>query len=494
LVLDPWQEFVLERALGERPDGQWAAPTVGLVVARQNGKNAILEARELAGLFVFGEMVIIHSAHEQATASEQFRRVLRLIETVPEFDRRVMKIVRGKGSEAVELKSGQRILFKTRTGGGGLGFSVDTIVFDEAMILSSDAISALIPTMSARSMNSNTQTWYTGSAVDQLNAKHDGLALARLRERGIAGVPRVAYFEWSAPGDDPMRVTDVEAADPDVIRRANPGYEIRISREWVEHERTVEMGAREYAVHRLGVGDWPDTSEDSGRIIPRDMWAGLAERDRSNRIASLETFGVDTNTDQTWASIGVAGRRADDRWQVGVVRHDRGKAWVVPACLELLEAHPEARIVVDPRGPAANLIPDLVEAGIEPLEPSTQEYGTACADFVAAVVEDRLRYPFPQPELSDAVADARKQALGDRWKWSRRNSTSADISPLVAATLALWGAQSGATAFTTVMFASDEREPEPEMVGARGPVILTQADVTTCFRCATGSPCPIHDP
>lgn len=64
LILDPWQAFVLEHALGERGDGQWAAFEVGLVVPRQNGKGSVLEARELAGLFLFGEELILHSAHE----------------------------------------------------------------------------------------------------------------------------------------------------------------------------------------------------------------------------------------------------------------------------------------------------------------------------------------------------------------------------------------------------------------------------------------------
>src|SRR5688572_23547447 len=68
LLLDPWQENVLQAAMGERADGQWATPRVGVAVPRQNGKGAIIEARELAGLLAFGEQMIIHSAHDQKTA------------------------------------------------------------------------------------------------------------------------------------------------------------------------------------------------------------------------------------------------------------------------------------------------------------------------------------------------------------------------------------------------------------------------------------------
>lgn len=76
LDLDPWQERVLRGALGEREDGRWTSFRTCLVVPRQNGKNAILEARELAGLFLFGERVIVHTAHEYKTANESMTSMM----------------------------------------------------------------------------------------------------------------------------------------------------------------------------------------------------------------------------------------------------------------------------------------------------------------------------------------------------------------------------------------------------------------------------------
>jgi hypothetical protein len=61
MPLDEWQQIALEVMLGVAEDGSWSAQEFGLVAARQNGKSAILEARELAGLFLFGEPRIIHS-------------------------------------------------------------------------------------------------------------------------------------------------------------------------------------------------------------------------------------------------------------------------------------------------------------------------------------------------------------------------------------------------------------------------------------------------
>src|ERR1044072_5917325 len=64
LRLDPWQQHVLTHALGGRKDNKCAAFEVAALVPRQNGKGSILEARELAGLFLFDEQPILHSAHE----------------------------------------------------------------------------------------------------------------------------------------------------------------------------------------------------------------------------------------------------------------------------------------------------------------------------------------------------------------------------------------------------------------------------------------------
>lgn len=523
LYLDPWERLVLVDALGERPDGKWAAFEVGTEVPRQNGKGSILEARELAGVFAFGEKLLIHSAHEQLTATNHFNRLLDLMEGVPDFDRRILKVVRGKGSEAIWFRGGQAIFFRTRTGGSGRGLTGDFVGLDEAMILPVETTGALVPTMAARSILGNPQLWYAWSAVDKQNPKHDGVVATRLRNRALAGVAGIAYFNWSADVKgwlearglrfDPDRpeidqVTSEVLDDPELYAQANPGLGIRISLEHIERERSGALGAREFAVERLGICDPPETDEAAGRVIGAQLWIACEERNRENRITSAQAFSIDTNIDQTWGSVGVGGQRDDGRWQVHVVKHNRGKDWIIHrndagglegAAIDLQSEFPESPFAMDPHGPAANLIPDLREAGIRVVEMTTQDYGTACADFVAAVVEDRLRYPAPAPELSDSVADARKQPLGDRWKWSRKNSTSADISPLVACTNALWAAMNAEPEYATVLYGSDHQPTteDPEIgpayhhVGVGAPRVLTQEDVTSCFACRVGG-CTIH--
>lgn len=435
LELDEWQKFVLTSSLGEREDGRWSAPNVGLVCPRQNGKNAILEARELAGLFLFGEEVLIHSAHEQATASEQFRRVLALIDNTPELRKRMLRPIRGKGSEAIELRSGQRILFKSRTGGSIRGFSVDLVVFDEAYNLPETAISAMVPT---RSVRPTTQIWYTSSAVDQEKHPH-GTALARQRGRGIAGSSKIAYFEWSVEGDDPGAVPPDVAGDPVAWAMANPTYGIRLSEEAVANEYDGDMGPREFAVERLGIGDWPRSDGDN-RIIPRAEWMACA--DESPHSMESPAFAVDSDPQHRWSSIAVAATRPDGAAHIEIVERQPGVDWLAEACADIQESNSRAVFVVDERGPVSPLIAELERAGVRVLLADTRAYVWACVQFVDAVRTRSIRFIPPEADLDDAMAGATARPVGDSWAWSRKNST-VDISPLVASTLAFWGLKFG---------------------------------------------------
>ena len=65
-----------------------------------------------------------------------------------------------------------------------------------------------------------------------------------------------------------------------------------------------------------------------------------------------------------------------------------------------------------------------------------------CGQLVDLVAQGDLAH-LGSDDLRDAIRGARSRPLGDAWAWSRKNS-SVDISPLVAATLAL-GVASGIT-------------------------------------------------
>jgi hypothetical protein len=414
LDLDPWQRLVLEQSLGEQADGRWSAFEVALIVSRQNGKGSILEARELAGLFLLGERLILHSAHEFKTAQEGFLRILSLIQNTPELDRRVAKVRTSHGEEGIELRSGQRLRFVARSRSSGRGFTGDCVILDEAYELDGRAMSALLPTLSARP---NPQLWYASSA-----GMPDSEQLHAVRQRGLAGGGgRLAYMEWSAEATADLDDRAAWAA-------ANPALGIRVSEEFVAMERDA-MGPLEFARERLGI--WEDTT--AGGVFNPGVWEGLA--DTSSTIVGPLSFAVDMTPDRSTTSIAVAGLREDGLRHVEVVEHRNGSRWAPDRLAELVGRH-GGHVLLDPGGPAGGLIPSLAEVGVEVLPVSTRDYAQACGNFYDLVGGGGLRH-LGQRELNEGVAGARKRPLGDAWVWNRKHLLI-DISPLVAVSLAVF--------------------------------------------------------
>ncbi len=196
--LDPWQDWSLRNAMAtvKGPGLKWAAFEVGLIVSRQNGKNVIAEARELVGLFVIREPLIIHTAHEFKASVEQFRRLRAKIEDDDWMRKQVKTITTSHGDEAIELLAkptlilgagdkmvrqsiGPRLRFLARSGGSGRSFTCSLLVWDEAMILTKEQVGAAMPTLSAVK---NPQLWYMGSAGNEASVQ-----LAQIRSRGVKG-------------------------------------------------------------------------------------------------------------------------------------------------------------------------------------------------------------------------------------------------------------------------------------------------------------------
>lgn len=432
LVLDDWQRHALELGLqttGRGKTRRWAAFEVGIDLPRQNGKNAIIAARELAGLFLFGERLQIHSAHQFDTSLEHFRLLEDLIYENPELRRQVKKVSRSHGEEGIELKNGQRIRFRTRTKGGGRGFACDCLLLDEAMVLPEMAHGALLPTLSARP---NPQVWYTGSAVDQFVHEH-GVVWARVRDRGIRGEPGLVYLEWSARGE--MSALDGIIDDRNEWLQANPALGSRISLDHIAAERR-SMDARTFAVERLGIGDWPPLETQTANALDFESWSKLAEN--SSRMLDPICLAFDVTPDRGRATIAAAGRRGDGLFHVETVDQRRGTGWLTPRIIELLARWNVFSVTCDPASPAAAVVRVLEEQGVEVETTTARDYSSACGLFYDLIEQRQLRH-LGSDELSVAVKNASTRPLGEAWAWSRKLS-SADISPLVAATLALWAA------------------------------------------------------
>ena len=452
LYLDDWQQYALTGALGKRADGKWSAFEVKILVSRQNGKGSLLEARELAGLYLFSsDRLIIHTAHEHKTASEHFRRVLFLIENTPDLDKRVSRqssaygrefielkaaptIILGSGGREIRRKERSRLIFIARTGGSGRGFTCDCLVYDEDMILDAGKIGSSLPSLSARP---NPQVWYAGSAGTKSSTQ-----VAHIRRRALAGgSARLAYYEWSIDWHDEYCPPDCkEHDDPDDIRsiaKANPAFGIRISSDFVEAEREA-MPEAEFQRERLGVGEYP-APLDGWLVIPR-RWFD-ATRDSADEPPRVRhpIFAVDVAPNRESGSIAVAGLRPDGLVGIQVTDHRDGASWIVARAKAIQERWKSARWIVDKRAAAGALINELEQAGLPVETMQATEVAHACGMIYDALRDDTVRH-YGQASLRAALAGVDKRELSDAWAFDRRNA-GVDISPLMAATFAHWGYQ-----------------------------------------------------
>lgn len=418
LVLDDWQEEVLRAGLGERADGRWAARQVGISTPRQNGKTMLIVARVLAGLLLFDERVIIVSAHRQDTARETFFRLVQIIEDNPEIDELVDFIARSEMREFIRMKSGQEVRFKARSSGSGRGFSCDCLMLDEAQILGSAAWSAILPTMSARP---NPQVWLLGTPPTESD---DGEVFTRIRSAGIEGrASQVAYLEWSAsPDDDPSAV--------ETWAKANPAFGLRIHRDAIQAEFET-MSREQFAEERLGI--WHGDGQYRPVISP-ELWRNSFD---------VATDGV--RPDAIAVDMSHAGEISVAAcWRNGELAHAE-EIWAgnnSMAAVEWIASRVNKRmpVVVDNASPAAALVPDLKAQRLNVFQTSAWDMAKASQMAVNRINTASLTHG-GQDAVTDALKGARKRPIRDAggWGWDRRDE-SVNIAPLVAWTLAAYGA------------------------------------------------------
>lgn len=146
-------------------------------------------------------------------------------------------------------------------------------------------------------------------------------------------------------------------------------------------------------------------------------------------------FAFDVTPDRSSSAIAASGVTAAGLPMVEIIQHDRGTGWVVPKLLELHKAHKPLAVACDGRGAAGGFIAELEREDVEVVAMKSGDHAQAAGMFYDAVVEGQLVH-LGQHGLTAAVHGATQRPLEGAWAWNRRTS-AVDISPLVAATLAL---------------------------------------------------------
>lgn len=414
---DPWQQELNRAILAKDAAGLYAADTVVLSICRQAGKSYDVGGLVFADSIIHPGTTTVWTAHRFKVAREVFNEMrgwARRPELAPHID--YDEITTAAGNECIPFRNGSRILFAARERGAIRGFTkVRRLILDEGQILTESAMADLAPTMNQAE---NPQLILMGTPPKPSDPSE---VLTALRAEALEGnLDGLLYVEYGA---DP----DCDIDDWDAVSQANPSYPHRTPKRSVLRLRKMLTNDDDY--RREGLGIW-DTGAKADRIVPADLWALCHDPDPSR--GDVSAYAIDVSPDLKSAAIA-----ASDGTTVLVLEHHPGVFWVASKLGELL-ADRHGQVWLDPKGPAGALLVDLSESGVEWNEIKPGEHAQACGGLLAAVIGGDLRHT-GQPALEVAVAGATRRPYGDAWAWNRR-SASVDISPLVAVTIARWGA------------------------------------------------------
>lgn len=430
--LDPEQRLAVELMMATSAGGSWAARTTGRAVSRQNGKGDEVEVVEAWDLTQRGAP-IVHTCHEIPTAKKAHLRLVAHLEGHRDLRRRIKQVRYANGDQSIRMLNDGEIVYRTRTAGGARGLDdIARLVVDEAQHAQPEQLASSTPILA---VNPNPQTNYTGSA----GIEGRSVIWWGLRKRAIAGGGgEFSWLEHSAERvelnrDGRVLQTPPRPDDREAWRAANFAYPGRIADEFLT-EQLETLGPRLFSREHLCVWDPPDDGEAG--VVPYETWIDLMDA-ASVPLPATVTYGLAVALDGSAAAVGSAGRRPDGLVHVDTVKWLPGTDWIVPYLMDLYQRKGEP-IRIDPGASEGSFIRRLRDADVEIVEVPGREYQQACGEFLDAVKNRQVRH-IGQEAMSRSVAVAGRRDVGKDggWVWARMGDV--DISPLVAATLALSG-------------------------------------------------------
>lgn len=423
---DRWQQGLGTLILARRADGLYAAGEGGVVISicRQVGKTFTIGSLFFILCMMSDGLKVLWTAHRTRTSDETFA-AMQALANRKMFARHVRNIRKANGQQEIQFANGARILFGARENGFGRGFDgVDVEVFDEAQILGERALADMIP---ATNTSPNPLVVFMGTPPKPSDPSD---VFAQKRRDALNGIDGMLYVEFSAD-------MDADSNDRKQWRKANPSFPKRTSETAILRMKNL-LG--EDSFRREGLGIWDE--QTASTIISEEQWhtTECAEP----QAYGLMGFGVDMPPDRSALAISYAFKHEDGTAFIGLQEYrdtkQHGTAWAVDW---LAERWPKtASVVIDAMSPAMALVPDLQKRHVRVTVTRSNELGQATGRMLDMIRAGQITHlpDNQQPQLALAAKGVTLRDIGPNGAvaWNKKGS-DVEISPLQAATLALYG-------------------------------------------------------
>jgi len=436
VTFDSWQHGIGSLALGKTKNGKYAATVGGVVlsIARQTGKTFLVGMMIIAMCILFPNLTVLWTAHRTRTSTMTFKTMQGMVRK--KKIRVHLEVSRSdgirstNGEQEIRFKNGSVIMFGAREDGFGRGFdSVDIEVFDEAQILTEKALEDMVPAANASKQPSGALLFFMGTPPRPTDR---GDEFKNRRAKALEGkASDMVYIEFSADPD----------ADPDdrgQWTKANPSFPSRTPLESMQRMRAQLTDDDSFKREAMGIWD----ALTSTRVIDEVTWS--QQGDPASMPVERLTLSIEVPPGRATAAVGFSGRRADGRWHTALEEERKGVDWAIPYVVALAKLNNLHAVVVDElsglveerRGRHYLLGTDIL---VTTAAAEGRHMAVAWAKFYDGI-HDGSVFHTDQPQVNVALSVATKRPLAGGFAWNRKDAMS-NISPLVAETLALWGAQ-----------------------------------------------------
>lgn len=425
----PWQKYVADDALQVDANGKWIRSQFGILVARQNGKSALVRLMLLAHLYVFGSKQIISIAQNRILAVEHLNEAAEMAKSVPWMARRIKRHIRTNGQEALEIwchhypdpcqgkcERVRRWGIRAASGSGPRGASADVLFIDELREIDEATMAAARPLTKARP---NSQVIIASNAGDATS-----IVLNEMRTRALAdlGNRRLGWYEYSAEGDDPL--------NPEYLAQSNPALghlfdldklQDEISTSTYEAIQTEVLCRWVASIAGAWAMDaWNDSRSDCALAPDLPTWMALDvnyARDRAYLVTAQEQDGRLAVFLHEW--------------------HNMTEQQLVEECAVLSRTYRPRVFAYDPNA-MGYLAPVLARAGVPvaPTQWQSQVFAIMCDQTLSAMREQLLTHA-GQETLDQHLAACVRQPTSDGGWRIRRRATTEPISAAVAMVLAV---------------------------------------------------------
>lgn len=412
----PWQQLVADIGLEIDPvTGHFVYRDITFLTPRQSGKTTLLLTWALHRLLTDPGCDTVYSAQDGQAARAKLLHDLWPILAPHKKALGVSRILRSNGNEAIEMVNLSRLTPMSSADDALHGRTISFAIRDELFADTDNRREgAITPAMSTIS-NGQVLTASTAGTDQSIPLN---LLIERGRANCLAGLNHTsAYFEWSAP-------EDADPDDEDVWWRCMPALGHTIDLPVIRHARAT-MSDGEFRRAYLN-----QTTHGTTVLIPAAKWDAV-QAPGAQADSEPRTFGLDVNPERNgWSVVAFDSARV-----VEVVEHSQDVSRLVARVAEL-DAKYRPTWAVDGRSsaPIAALLPDLERAGVK-VTKVTSEYPAACASLLDAITQGSIKVR-SSDALNQSVTAVSRRLVGDGFTWTRRSSV--DISPIIAATLALW--------------------------------------------------------